>query len=96
MLARLHWGGGPVSAEQVWLHAHFQVVIEGSPVPWPRLRDVFWMLVGSVLIRTAEILADYGLEAVLPLVPLSGVLAWIALACLGAGILGAMRHRRAV
>ena len=24
MLARLHWGGGPVSAECVWLHAHLQ------------------------------------------------------------------------
>ena len=24
MLARLHWGGGPVSAESVWLHAHLQ------------------------------------------------------------------------
>jgi hypothetical protein len=36
------------------------------------------------------------LEAVLPLVPLSGVLPWIALAGLGASVLGAMRHRRAV
>ena len=26
MLARLHWGGGPVPAEHVWLHAHLQIV----------------------------------------------------------------------
>ena len=72
-------------------------VIEGSPLPWPRLRGVaFWMLLGGVLIRTAEVLADYGLEAVLPLVPLSGVLVWVALACLGANVLGAMCHRTAV
>jgi hypothetical protein len=72
-------------------------VIEESPLPWPRLRGVaFWTLLGSVLTRTAEILADYGLEAVLPLVPLSGLFVWIALACLGANVVGAMRHRPAV
>ena len=66
-------------------------------MPWPRLRGVaFWMLLGGVLIRTAEVLADYGREAVLPLVPLSGVLVWMALACLGANVLGAICHRRAV
>jgi hypothetical protein len=72
-------------------------VIEGAPPPWPRLRAVaFWTLLGGVLIRTAEVLADYGLEAVLPLVPLSGVLVWIALACLAASVLGATGHRTAV
>ena len=71
--------------------------IEGAPLPWPRLRGVaFWMLLGGVLTRTAEVLADYGLEAVLPLVPLSGVLVWVALACLGANVLGVMCHRTAV
>jgi hypothetical protein len=25
MLTRLHWGGGPVPAEHIWLHAHLQV-----------------------------------------------------------------------
>jgi len=72
-------------------------VIEGFPLPWPRLRGLaFWMLLAGVLTRTAEVLADYGLEAVLPLVPLSGVLVWIALACLGVSVLGAMRHRSPV
>jgi uncharacterized protein involved in response to NO len=69
-------------------------VIEGSPLPWPRLRGVaFWMLSGGVLIRAGEILADYGLEAVLPL---SGFLVWIALACLGGNVVGAMCRRSAV
>jgi hypothetical protein len=72
-------------------------VIEGASLPWPRLRAVaFWMILGGVLVRTAEVLADHGLEAVLPLVPLSGVLVWIALACLGATVIGAICHRRAV
>ena len=44
------------------------------------------MFLGGVFTRTAEVLADYGLEAVLPLVPLSGVLVWVALACLGANV----------
>ena len=26
MLARLHWGGGPVPVEHAWLHAHLQIV----------------------------------------------------------------------
>jgi hypothetical protein len=72
-------------------------VIEGSPPPWPGLRaGAFWALLGGVVIRTAEVLADYGLEAVLLLVPLSGVLVWTALACLGVGVLGAVRRRGAV
>jgi hypothetical protein len=55
------------------------------------------MLVGSVLIRTAKILADCGLEAVLPLVPLSGVLVWITpWPARGASVLGAMWHRPAL
>jgi hypothetical protein len=66
-------------------------VIEGSALPWPWLRELaFWMLLGGILIRTAEVLADYGLEAVLPSVPLSGVLVWTALACLAVGVFGVM------
>jgi hypothetical protein len=69
-------------------------VVEGRAVPWPALRPVaFWALLAGVLLRTAEILADYGFEGVLPLVPLSGTLVWVALACLGAGFLGAAIRR---
>ncbi|HWC05102.1 MAG TPA: hypothetical protein VHF87_20300 [Methylomirabilota bacterium] len=72
-------------------------VLEGVALPWPRLRGLaFWTLLAGVLLRTAEALADYGLAAVLPLVPFSGVLVWMALACLGAGFLGASRRRAAL
>jgi hypothetical protein len=69
-------------------------VVEGVALPWPRLRGAaFWTLLAGVLLRTAEALADYGFEAVLRLVPLSGALVWVALACLGAGFVGAARRR---
>lgn len=69
-------------------------VFEGVPLPWPRLRALaFWALLGGILLRSAEALADYGGEAVLPWVPLSGGLVWVALACLAANLLGAIRAR---
>jgi len=70
-------------------------VVEGVALPWPGLRGVaLWALLVAVLLRTAEALADYGFEAILQLVPLSGVLVWVALACLGAGFLGTVIRRR--
>jgi hypothetical protein len=69
-------------------------VVEGLAPPWPRLRAVaFWALLSAVALRTAELLADYGLEWILRLVPISGVLVWIALACLGGGFVGAILRR---
>ena len=47
------------------------------------------MRLGGVIIRTAEVPADYGLGAVLPLVPLSGVLVWVGPGLPGANVLGA-------
>jgi hypothetical protein len=63
---------------------------------WPRLRRVaFWALLTSVVLRSAEVLVGHGLPALAPLVPLSGVLAWIALACVAANLLRAIAaHRR--
>jgi hypothetical protein len=88
---------GVLTAMVVSMRFRLVPAIEGAPLHWPRLRGVaFWMLLGGVLTRTAEVLADYGLEAVLPLVPLSGMLVWVALACLGANVLGAMCHRTTV
>jgi hypothetical protein len=64
-------------------------------LPWPRLRGVaFWALLAAVLLRTSEALADYGVETILRLVPLSGVLVWTAQACLGASFLGTVIRRR--
>jgi hypothetical protein len=88
---------GMLTAMVVSMGFRLVPVIEGAPLPWPRMRGVaYWMLLGGVLLRTAEVLADYGLDAVLPLMPLSGLLVWIALACLAASVLGARCHRTAV
>lgn len=70
-------------------------MIEGVAVPWPRLRELaFGALVTGVLLRTAEVLADYGLVGALAIVPLSGALVWLALGCLAACALGAVVRRR--
>jgi hypothetical protein len=70
-------------------------VFEGVPLPWPRLRVLaFWALLAALGLRTAEVLADYGLDVVLGLVPLSGPLVWTAVAALAASLLGAIRRRR--
>jgi hypothetical protein len=70
-------------------------VVEGVALPWPRLREVaFWALLAAVLLRTSEVLADYGVEAILGLLPFSGGLVWVALACLGAGFVGTVIRRR--
>jgi hypothetical protein len=68
-------------------------VIAGVPLRWPRLRELaFWALLAGVLLRTAQVLADYGMIGVLPILPLSGVLVWLALGCLAANVLGARRR----
>lgn len=69
-------------------------VLEAVPLSSPRLRGVaFWSLLGGIVLRTSEVLADWGWEAVLPWVPLSGLLVWLALACAAANLVGAMRPR---
>jgi hypothetical protein len=68
-------------------------VISGVPLCWPRLRGVaFWALLAGVVVRTPEVLADYGLPSVLAMVPLSGTLVWLALGCLAVNALGATRR----
>lgn len=69
-------------------------VLETVPLSSPRLRGVaFWSLLGGIVLRTSEVLADWGWEAVLPWVPLSGLLVWLALACAAANLVGALRSR---
>ncbi len=69
-------------------------VFEGVPLPWPGLRAVaFWALLAGVLLRTGEVLADYGAGAILPWLPLSGGLVWGALACVALNLVGALRQR---
>lgn len=67
-------------------------VLELVALPWPGLRRVaFWALLGGVVLRTAELGAAYDAPA---LVPLSGVLVWIALACVAANLAGALSAPR--
>jgi hypothetical protein len=66
-------------------------VLESTPLRWPRLRGVALVaLLGSVVLRTAELLVGAGWGPLAPAVALSGVLAWLALACAGANLVAAI------
>lgn len=68
-------------------------VLEARPLPWPRLRALaFWSLLAAVVTRSAEPLLALGLREVALFVPLSGLLAWITLACVGVTLVGAASH----
>jgi hypothetical protein len=63
------------------------------PLHWPKLRGpAFWALLAAVLLRSAEVLADYGVIGVLQIVSVSGLLVWLALGCLAVNVLGAARR----
>ena len=71
-------------------------VLEGRALPWPRLRQVaLWSLATGVVLRSAEVLVGAGWPAVAPGVALSGILIWIAVACVGANLVAAIGARRA-
>jgi hypothetical protein len=66
-------------------------VLEGTALPWPRLRTVaFVALLGAVVLRSVQGLAVYGWPGLHAAVALSGVLAWIALAAVAASLVAAM------
>jgi hypothetical protein len=68
-------------------------VVSGVPLRWPRLRGAaFWALLAGVIVRTAEVVADWGVIGVLAVVPVSGLLVWLALGCLAVNVLGAARR----
>jgi len=70
-------------------------VLERVALPWPGLRRVaFWALLGGVALRTAEFGATYGAPALGPLVPLSGALVWVAVACVAANLARAITAPR--
>jgi len=70
-------------------------VFEGVPVPWPRLPALaFPALLGGVLLRSGEVLADWLWTGLLPWLPLSGLLVWLAVASVFATVLGATPSRR--
>jgi hypothetical protein len=69
-------------------------VLEGRALPWPRLRAVaLWALAAGVVLRTAETLLGLGWVWLAPAVVLSGVFVWVAVACAGANLLGAVVNR---
>ncbi len=62
-------------------------VLERRPLAWPAGRAVaFWLLLGAVVLRTAEVLVSAGLRALAPAVALSGLAAWGALAAVGVNL----------
>ena len=66
-------------------------MLELTALPWPRLRVVaFWALAAGVVLRTAEVLGGGGVTWVAPLVPLGGLLVWLALASVAATLVGAV------
>lgn len=68
--------------------------IEATPLRWPGLRRVAAVaLLGAVVVRTAEVLVAYGVPWLAPLVPLSGRLAWLAVAAVAANPAGVMVAR---
>jgi hypothetical protein len=70
-------------------------VLERRALPWPGLRAVaFWALLGSVVLRSLEILIPYLGRPAAALAAASGPLAWIALAGLAANVVGAMAAAR--
>jgi NnrS protein len=69
-------------------------VLEGRALPWPRLRQVaLWSLAAGVVLRSAEVLVGMGWPVPAPLVALSGILIWIAVACVGANLVAAIGDR---
>lgn len=66
-------------------------VLEGRALPWPWLRTVaLWSLAAGVILRSAEVLVGAGWPAPAPWVALSGILIWIAVACVGANLVAAI------
>jgi len=69
-------------------------VLEGRALPWPWLRTVaLWSLAAGVILRSAEVLVGAGWPAPAPWVALSGILIWIAVACVGANLVAAIGKR---
>jgi hypothetical protein len=52
-----------------------------------------WSLAVGVILRSAEVLVGVGWPAPAPWVALSGILIWIAVACVGANLVAAIGKR---
>jgi hypothetical protein len=85
---------GVLTAMAVAMAFRLIPVLEGRALPWPRLRRVaLWSLATGVVLRTAAVLVGMGWPAPAPWVALSGILIWIAVACVGANLVAAIGTR---
>jgi hypothetical protein len=77
---------GVIGAVVVAMTFRLVPALGGRPLPWPALRHVaLWALTAAVALRTAQALPWPGGHG--PLVVVSGVLVWIALACAATGLM---------
>jgi hypothetical protein len=53
-----------------------------------------WSLAAGIMLRTAEVLVGLGWLALAPWIPLSGLLVWVAVACVGANLVAAIGATR--
>lgn len=84
-------GVGFVGAVVVAMAFRLVPVLEGVPLPWPRLRAVaLWALAAGVALRTLEVGVGLGPRPVSAAVLASGVLVWVAFACVAANLVGAL------
>jgi hypothetical protein len=66
-------------------------VLEGRPLPWPAARTLtFWLLLGAVILRSAEVLVGLGWRAIALGVALSGPLVWLAIAAAAGNLVAAL------
>jgi hypothetical protein len=85
---------GVLGAVVVAMGFRLVTVLEGAPLPWPRLRAVaLTALAAGVVTRTAQVALPAGVASLAPVVALSGVLAWIAFACVGVTLVGVLTRR---
>jgi hypothetical protein len=86
---------GVLGAVVVAMGFRLITVLEGVPLPWPRLRMVALVaLVAGVVTRTAQVAIPAGAASLAPVVALSGVLSWIAFACVGVALVGVLARPR--
>jgi hypothetical protein len=53
-----------------------------------------WSLAAGIVLRTAEVLVGLGWLALAPWIPLSGLLVWVAVACVEANLVAAIAAAR--
>jgi hypothetical protein len=87
---------GVLGAVAIAMGVRLVIVLEGAPLPWPRLRTVALVALGAgVVTRTAQIVIPAGITSLAPVVVLSGLLAWLAFACVGVTLVGVVLRRPA-